>query len=83
MDYKYEATKIIREHTEGYLSGCHAEYASNREMMECMLRECAFILTNKLLEGKYTPMQYAAVRNELGSLVWDIFEKFVQAEDAA
>lgn len=77
------AKEIIRRHTEAYLQGCHAEYESNRDMMDSMYGECAFILTDDLLERKLTPMQYAAVRNELGKMIWDIFEPYIKAEKAA
>lgn len=77
MDYKHEANKIICEHTNAYLQSVKAEYETNRDMMDEMYTECAFILTNYLLEGKYTPMQYAAIRNELGSMIWNIFKRFV------
>lgn len=77
------AREIITRHTEAYLQGCHAEYESNRNIMDSMYEECSFILTGDLLEGKLTPMQYADVRNELGSMIWKIFEPYVNAEDEA
>lgn len=81
FDDKDQAKEIIMEHMEAYLQGCHAEYDSNIAMMEDMYHECAFILTNKLLEGKLTPMQVAAVRNELGTMIWDVFMSYASAED--
>ena len=50
-------------------------------MMNDMYSECAFILTEDLLEGKLTPMQYATVRNELGLIIWDLFKESIEAED--
>ena len=82
MDYAYEASKIICEYTNGYLQGIIAHYNSNRDMMEDMYENCAFILTNYLIEGKYTPMQYNEVRNELGKAIWNIFERHIKIEDA-
>lgn len=82
MDYAYEASKILYENTNAYMQGVHAEYQSNRDMMEDMYENCAFILTNYLIEGKYTPMQYNAVRNELGALIWKIFKTHIEVEDA-
>lgn len=83
MDYTYEASKIICEHTNAYLQAVHAEYDSNRNMMEDMYENCAFILTNYLIEGKYTPMQFNAIRNELGKMIWNIFKPHIEAEDKA
>lgn len=82
MDYKHEAMLIICEHTNAYLQAVKVEYTTNHDMMNDMYTECAFILTSYLLEGKYTPMQYAAIRNELGSMIWNIFDKFVEKEDS-
>lgn len=83
FDAEHKAKGIIMEHMEAYLQGCHAEYGTNRAMMEDMYEQCAFILTNHMLEGKLTPLQVAATRNELGSMIWDIFEPYVNAEDGA
>lgn len=82
MDYAYEASKILCENTNAYMQGCHAKYDSNREMMEDVYENCAFILTNYLIEGKYTPMQFNAIRNELGKAIWNIFERHIKIEDA-
>ena len=82
MDYAYEASKILCENTNAYMQAVHAEYDSNRDMMEDMYNNCAFILTDYLIEGKYTPMQYNAVRNELGKMIWNIFERHIKVEEA-
>lgn len=81
FDAEDKAKDIIMEHMEGYLQGCHAEYDNNKAMMEDMYHECAFIMTNHMLEGKLTPLQTASVRNVLGSMIWGIFESYVNAED--
>lgn len=80
MDYKYEAKKILYEHTEAVMSSATTEFESNEDMYEFTLKECAFILTENLLEGKYNPMQYNAIRNELSKMLWDIFESDIEAE---
>lgn len=76
-----KAKEIIMEHMEAYLQGCHAEYDNNTAMMEDMYHECAFILTNHLLEGKLTPLQVAATRNSLCAMIWSVFELYVKAEE--
>ena len=82
MDYAYEASKILCENTSAYMQSVHVEYDSNRDMMEDMYANCAFILTNYLIEGKYTPMQFNAIRNELGKAIWNIFERHIKVEEA-
>lgn len=81
FDAEGTAKEIIRRHTNAYLQGCHAEYANNRDMMDDMYEECAFILSEDLLEGKLSPLQYAAVCNELGKMIWNIFEPHIKAEE--
>jgi hypothetical protein len=81
FDPEQSAKEIIMEHMEGYMHGCHAEYDTNRQMMNDMYHECAFILTNKMLEGKLTPMQVAAVRNVLIGMIWNVFKSYVNAKD--
>lgn len=78
---KDEARSIIVEHTNGYMQSAHVEFDSNRDMMEAMYIECSHILTDYLLDKKYTPMQYNAVRNELASLIWNTFEHHIHVED--
>ncbi len=82
FDANDEAKRIIMEHMNAYLQGCNAPYTTNREMMDDMYYQCAFILTSHMLEKKLTPLQTAAVRNELGAMIWDIFEPYVNAEEA-
>ena len=82
FDAKDVAREIIMRHMEGYMYGCHAEYDTNRAMMDDMYHECAFILTDDLMEGKLTPLQAAAVRNELASMIWGIFENYVNEEES-
>ena len=82
MDYAYEASKILCENTNAYMQSVYAEYDNNRDMMEDMYENCAFILTNYLIEGKYTPMQFNAIRNELGKAIWNIFERHIKVEEA-
>jgi hypothetical protein len=80
MDYIYEAHCILYEHCAGVMSVATTEFKTNEEMLEFMTHECAFILTEKLLEGKYTPLQYNAIRNELSALLWGIFEPHIKKE---
>ena len=73
MDYAWEASKIIMAHTEAMISGVNYEPDNAEELYDYMVEECAYILTTKLLSKEYTPMQYNAIRNELGDQLWDIF----------
>lgn len=80
MDYNWEATKILNEHCAGVMSCATMEFETNEAMLEFTTEECAFILTEYLLEGKYTPMQYNEIRNELSALLWGIFGPHVEKE---
>jgi hypothetical protein len=82
FDAEHEAKNVIIEHTCGYMHGCVADYASNADMMEDMYSECSFVLVNRLIEGKLTPLQFAAVRDKLCDMIWTIFEPYVNAEAA-
>lgn len=80
FDAAHEAEKILIEHTHGVLESAKTEFSSNAELLDHVTGECAFLLTSKLLEKKYTPMQYVAVRNALGELLWDTFGPAVEQE---
>lgn len=80
FDAKYEAFTILHEHTVAYMNSVHAEFDTNEDMYERVTSECAFILTTRFTEGEYHPMQYNAVRNELASLLWELFGDSVDAE---
>lgn len=82
MDYNHEAKKILYEHSEGVMSCCTTEFETNEEMLDFMIQECAFILTEKFLEGKYTPMQFNAIRNELSTILNQKFAPFIEVERA-
>lgn len=83
FDPVHEAFKILCEHNFAVMSCAHCEFESNQEMLESTTSECAFILTTNLVEGKYTPMQFNAVRNALSELLWKIFEPSITAEQEA
>ena len=83
FDAKAQALDILCEHNTAILSGIHCEFSSNEDMLDVTTEECAFILTNRLVEGKYTPMQFNAVRNELAELLWKVFGSSVEAEQKA
>ena len=73
IDFKSEAERIICEHTEAMMSGVLVEFEDDSELFDYMISECAFILTKKFLEGKYTPLEYNNIRNELTVIFGKIF----------
>lgn len=75
IDPKVAARRIISDHTAAYISGIHFEPKDATELWEVMVEECAFILTEDFLDGKYTAMQYNAIRNELSDILNGIFNK--------
>lgn len=80
MNYSLEARNIIYKLTETFITGINLECDNNQTLYDIMVEECAFILTEKLLDGTYTPMQYNAVRNELAKMLWNVFEKYINEE---
>ena len=80
LDAKYEARHIISTVTDNMIRSTNYEPANNDELYECMTEECANILTEDFLDGKYTPMEYNAIRNELAKVLWNIFEPHIQRE---
>lgn len=80
MNYNLEARNIICKRTEAFIFGINFECDDNQALYNLMVEECAFILTEKLLDGTYTPMQYNAVRNELAKMLWNVFEKYINEE---
>lgn len=80
MNYNLEARNIICEHTEAIILSTNVERDSNQDLYDFTVEQCAFILTEKLLNGTYTPMQYNAIRNELAKILWDVFEKHINEE---
>ena len=79
-NYDSMARSIIYEHTEAMISGVTAEYETNQALYNDMVEQCAFILSEKLIKGEITPMEYSAVRNKLCDMLWSIFEKHINDE---
>ena len=73
IDINYAARNIIHQHTKAFMSAANYEPESNEELWDCMLSECSFILTEDFIEGKYTPMEYNAIRNEVAKILNGIF----------
>lgn len=80
MNYSLEARNIIYKLTETFITGINFECDDNQTLYNRMAEECAFVLTEKLLDGTYTPMQYNAIRNELAKMLWNVFEKYINEE---
>ena len=85
MNNKYfnphdEAINIITTHTLGFIQSTEYIPESHNELYETMATECAHILVEDWLDGKYSPMEYNAVRNELASILWGQFEDTVATE---
>jgi hypothetical protein len=73
IDIHDEAIRIISKHTAGVMSCADYKPENNDELMEFMIDECAYILTKDFLDGKYTPMQYNDIRNEISKTLWKLF----------
>lgn len=75
IDIHTTARSIIQEHTAGYMSAANYIPEDAHELWETMINECSYILTEDFLDGKYTPMEYNAIRNELANTINGIFGK--------
>lgn len=73
IDISWEASKIIMDHTGAFMSGVECNPENEAELYDIMVEECAYLLTTKLLSHEYTPMEYNAIRNELGKQLADVF----------
>jgi hypothetical protein len=73
MDIEFEARLIIAKHTAAYMLSCNYIPESMQDMWEDMADECAYILTEKFLNGEYTPIQYNSIRNQLAKMLDNIF----------
>lgn len=73
VDVNWAAHQIIMKHTNGIMSCGNPEFDNNMDLWTFMLSECANILTEEFLEGKYNPMEYNAIRNEIASIINGIF----------
>jgi hypothetical protein len=71
---KYQAELIIQEHVHAVMcSTSDYDPKGEEELKDFMLSECAHIVTDKLLKGAYTPLEYNAVRNATTALIYGLF----------
>lgn len=77
---KNMARDIICEVTKSRMSSTEYHPDNNRELYETMKNECAFIITERLIDGKLTPMEYNELRNELADILWKIFAPHIENE---
>jgi hypothetical protein len=81
FDPEWEAREILMQHSEGVMQCGIFEPKGNAELYEFTLQECAYILTTNLIEGKYSAMEFNAIRNELGKLLNKMFYAEVIREE--
>lgn len=67
------ARDILTMQTTAYLMGVVEESENEDDMFMTTVEECGFLLTEKWLEGKWEPMYYEKVRNELTILLDKLF----------
>lgn len=82
MDALFHARYIIAQATDNMMRSTSYEPESNEQLYEFMTEMCSNILANDFVDGKYDPMEYNAIRNELGKVLWNLFEKHIQDDDA-
>lgn len=67
---KLKAVEIVSNHIAGFMQGCN-NYIPNDddELYETMVEECSYILTKKLLDKEFLPVEYNFIRNELATIL--------------
>lgn len=73
IDASFEAVKIIEQHTQDYMRGASFVPTSAEDLYDKMTEECSHILTTNFLNGRYNPMEYNAIRNEIAKILWNLF----------
>ena len=73
-----EVRNIISEHISALMQGSSYNPKSVKQLYDFMIAECSNILTERLINGTYTPMEYNAIRNELASTLWNIFRNDIE-----
>ena len=69
----FEARAIIQHHTCSVMNCGNYNPMNEDELYDFMLEECAYILTENFLDGRFTPMEYNAIRNELAQIIFELF----------
>lgn len=80
MDALFHARYIIAKATDDIMCSTSYEPESNKQLYEFMTEMCSNILAKDFIDGKYDPMEYNAIRNELGKVLWNLFEKHIHQE---
>ena len=75
FDAEMMAKNILRDHINAYLSGAVYEPKDETEAYETCRQECAFILSEMLLEKEITFTQMYQVSEKLGPMLWEIVKK--------
>ena len=75
-----EARHIIHEATTSMMQAVNFNPDNHETLYDFMVEECAFILSERFIDGTYTPMQYNAIRNNLARILWNIFKDFIEEE---
>ena len=81
LDAMLTAHKIIAQATDDAMRSTDYEPSNNEMLYEFMTEMCSNILANDFITGKYTPMEYNAIRNQLAKLLWTLFEKHIEADN--
>jgi len=77
---KHLARCIIHEHTEATMNSVEFHPDNDRELYDYMVEGCAFIISEKFIDGELTPMEYNDLRNEVADILWKIFAPLLKDE---
>ena len=77
---KTKARQVLCDTTEAFMCCMRPEYENHQQLHDALVENCAFILTEELLNGELKPMEYNSVRNELAEMLWQLFEPYINDE---
>ena len=70
-----EVRNIISAHVDALMRGTDYKPKTEDQLYDFMVTEISALLSDRLIDGDYTPMEYNSIRNQLASTLWKIFHK--------
>lgn len=77
MNHENEARKIFNEANAAIMKATdNYTIRTAADLWDRMIDEASFILVEKFIQGKYNPMDFNEIRNELTKFINSVFEPF-------
>ena len=75
FDAMGEAKEILHDYTTDCIQSIESDTESEMEIYEDLADGCGYLLVKRLLNGKYSLLEYIKVRNALGELLLALLPK--------